>query len=106
VRVVPGLGALRGLPEELRRIGRPFQALPGTPQPVVEACRNGIVAAARPYGVVRVDAASAGPVRRGRGGVLTAPVTMRMIYARQGGLEARQARVTCAIAANGRVAFR
>jgi hypothetical protein len=106
VRDVPGIGPVRGLPTEFARLVQPIYARPGTPTPVVQACRQGIVAAARPYGVVRVDAASAGAARRGPGGDLIAPVEMRMVYARAGGYEARQARVTCRIdARTGRVAF-
>jgi hypothetical protein len=106
-REVPGVGVVRGLPDELRRIARPLQAFGTVPQPLVQACRAEIVAAARPYGVVRVDAASAGSIRRIRGGGLSAPLEMRTVYARRGGLEARQARVTCTIdGATGRVALR
>jgi hypothetical protein len=106
-REVPGIGVVRGVPDELRRIAQPLQASGGVPQPLVQACRAGAVAAARPYGVVRVDAASAGEVRRMSDGDVVAPLEVRTVYARQGGLEARQARVTCTIdGATGRIALR
>ena len=75
---------------------------PGTPLQVVQNCRQAIVAAALPYGVQRVDAASAGAMRRSNGGHV-APVEFRVAYARQGGIETRQAVVSCRLNQNGRV---
>ncbi|UVK37853.1 helicase [Mesorhizobium sp. AR10] len=77
--------------------------IPGTPPAVVRVCRQAIMSAATPLGAVRVDAASAGPVRRHRRGALTAPIEVRIDYARQGGIEVRQARVVCRLDAAGRV---
>lgn len=76
---------------------------PGSPPGVVQACRNAIIRAARPFGVVQVDAVSAGEVRRGARGVQAAPVAVRIIYARQGGHEVRQSRVTCNLNSRGTV---
>jgi len=95
---------------ELRRItkGYPFEhvaplkAKPGIPSAVVGACRAAIMSAAVPLGAVRVYAASAGSLRQRQGG-LTAPIEVRIDYARQGGIEVRQAQVGCLLSAAGRV---
>jgi hypothetical protein len=75
---------------------------PGTPLQVVQNCRKAIVAAALPYGVQRVDAASAGPMQRSGAGY-TAPVEFRVTYARRGGSETRQSVVACRLNQTGRV---
>ena len=80
----------------------PLRAIPGTPNSVVRICVQAIERAAMPYGVVRVDAASSGPLRRQRHGTL-APLRVRIQYARQGGVEVRQARVSCRLDATGGV---
>ena len=80
----------------------PLRAIPGTPNSVVRICVQAIERAAMPYGVVRVDAASSGPLRRQRHGTL-APLRVRIQYARQGGVEVRQARVSCRLDAAGGV---
>jgi len=80
-----------------------LRAIPGTPLAIVRVCRNAIMSAAAPLGAVRVQAASAGPLSRYRGGILTAPVEVRIDYARQGGVEVRRARVRCRFDAAGRV---
>jgi hypothetical protein len=77
--------------------------MPGTPPAVVRACHEAIASAAAPLGAVRVRAASAGPLRRLRSGTLSAPVEVRIHYARQGGIEVRQARIRCRLDARGRV---
>ena len=74
----------------------------GTPLRVVQNCRRAIVAAALPFGVQRVDAASAGSMFRKRG-IYVAPVQFRVTYARQGGVETRVAVVSCQLDSNGRV---
>ncbi|MER8390277.1 hypothetical protein NKJ46_34260, partial [Mesorhizobium sp. M0166] len=66
------------------------------------ACRTAIVAAATPLGAVNVHAVSAGALRQGRGG-LTAPIEVRIDYAGKGGIEVRQAQVSCRLNASGRV---
>ena len=80
----------------------PLRAIPGTPNSVVRICVQAIERAAMPYGVVRVDAASSGPLRRQRHGTL-APLRVRIQYARQGSVEVRQARVSCRLDATGGV---
>ena len=79
------------------------RAILGTPTVVVRACRNAIVSAAAPLGAVRVRAASAGPVSRQGRGAVTAPIAVRIEYARQGGIQVRQAKVRCRLDAAGRV---
>ena len=79
------------------------RAIPGTPTAVVRACQKAIASAAAPLGAVRVRAASAGPVSRQRRGALTAPIAVRIDYARQGGIQVRQAKVRCRLDAAGRV---
>jgi hypothetical protein len=81
---------------------RPLKAKPGTPAAVVRACRAAIMSAATPLGAVRVHAVSAGALRQRRG-ALTAPIEVRIDYARQGGIEVRRARVGCRLDAAGRV---
>jgi hypothetical protein len=80
-----------------------LEARPGTPDAVVRTCRGAVEAAARPYGAIRVGAKSSGPLRRLSGGVVSAPVHVRIEYHRQGGLELRQARIKCQLDAAGRV---
>ncbi|SJM29420.1 hypothetical protein [Mesorhizobium delmotii] len=80
----------------------PLKAKPGIPQAVVRACRTAIASAAAPLGAVRVHAVSAGPLQQRRG-ALTARIEVRIHYARQGGIEVRQARVGCRLDAAGRV---
>ncbi|RWB83683.1 MAG: hypothetical protein EOQ52_26115 [Mesorhizobium sp.] len=80
----------------------PLKAIPGTPAAVVRTCRAAIMTAARPLGAMRVYVASAGLLRR-RGGGLNAPIEVRIDYARQGGIEIRQAKVGCRLDAAGRV---
>ncbi|WP_246676940.1 hypothetical protein [Mesorhizobium sp. B2-4-15] len=80
----------------------PFTAKPGTPTAIALACRAAIMSAAKPLGAVRVNAVSAGALRHS-GGVLTAPIKVRIDYARQGGIEVRQARVSCRLNKAGRV---
>ncbi|BCG72086.1 hypothetical protein MesoLj113a_32440 [Mesorhizobium sp. 113-1-2] len=88
--------------------GYPFGALegltakPGTPAAVVQACRTAIMSAAKPLGAVRVRAVSAGALRQ-FGGALTAPIKVRIDYARRGGIEVRQAQVGCRLDKAGRV---
>jgi hypothetical protein len=98
----PEYGAVTGRCEDLERFPIPLQARPGTPQPVVKNCRDTIAASALSYGVVRVDAASAGPMRQGGGG-FTAPIEVKIVYSRRGGLETRQATISCRLNSAGRV---
>jgi len=98
----PDIGPVSGTREDVERFRSPLTPRPGTPQAVVQSCRTAIVASALPYGVMRVDAASAGPMQSARGG-FAAPVEFRIVYKRQGGLETRQATINCRMNAAGRV---
>jgi hypothetical protein len=98
----PEIGSVSGTREDLEDFRNPLRPRPGTPQQVVQDCRTAIVAAALPYGVVRVDAASAGPMQSARGGFV-APVEFRIVYNRRGGLETRQATINCRMNTAGRV---
>jgi hypothetical protein len=98
----PELGPVSGTREDVERFRSPLTPRPGTPQAVVQNCRAAVVASALPYGVVRVDAASAGAMQSARGG-FAAPIEFRIVYNRQGGLETRQATINCRMNAAGRV---
>jgi hypothetical protein len=80
-----------------------FEARPGTPIVMVRACREAIETAAIPFGVVSVRARSAGTLRRLSRSAVLAPIQVRIRYARQGGAEIRQARISCHLDATGRV---
>ncbi|HEX2215614.1 MAG TPA: hypothetical protein VHG27_02795 [Xanthobacteraceae bacterium] len=98
----PQFGAVTGTLADLRSFRRPLEARPGTPLEVVRNCQHAIFAAALPYGVLRVDAASAGDLRRSPDGY-RAPVELRVIYRRWHGLETRQATISCSLNEAGRV---
>jgi hypothetical protein len=100
---VARFGLLYGTPEDITAATSPMAPRPGTSQRVVQACRDSILGAARRHGVLEVDAVSAGAARRGPGGALAAPIAVRIIYARQGGHEVRQSRVTCQLNGRGTV---
>lgn len=84
-----------------------LQYRPGTPNAVVETCRQAAIAAARTHAgemgaeLVRVDAASAGEMRRIRSGQ-RAPVEIGIVYSRPSGREARQGIVECRVDMRGR----
>ena len=80
-----------------------MRARRGTPRAVVRACQNAILSAAAPLGAVRVQAASAGAMRRDTRGALAAPIGVRIDYAGAGGIQVRQAEVRCRLDAAGRV---
>jgi hypothetical protein len=98
----PDFGSVSGTREDLQNFRRPLRARSRLPAQVVRNCREAIVAAALRYGVVRVDAAAAGPMRAARGGY-SAPIEFRMVYSRRGGLETRSATVDCRMNTAGRV---
>jgi hypothetical protein len=79
-----------------------LSSIPGTPDAVVRACVQAIATAAKPYGVIRIDAASSGPLRARRRGAV-APLEVRIQYARRGGVEVRQSQVDCRLNAAGAV---
>jgi hypothetical protein len=75
----------------------------GVPSRIVQACRTSIVTAAVPYGAVQVDAASVGEASRTPDGGLTAPIAVRVVYARASARQVRQSRVACRLNAAGAV---
>jgi hypothetical protein len=75
----------------------------GVPSRIVHACRTSIVTAAVPYGAVQVDAASVGEASRTSDGGLTAPIAVRVVYARASARQVRQSRVACRLNAAGTV---
>ena len=83
-----------------------LQYRPGTPNEVVETCRQAAIAAASTHAsemgaqLTRVDATSAGEIRRTRSG-LRAPVEVGIVYSRPGGREARQGIIECRIDRRG-----
>jgi hypothetical protein len=87
-----------------------LQYRPGTPNEVVETCRQAAIAAARTHAdemgaeLIRVDATSAGEMRRTRGGQ-RAPVEIGIVYSRSGGREARQGVVDCRVDTRGKAAI-
>ena len=84
-------------------LGAPLVPRIGTPAQIVEACRTSIASAAVPYGAVQVDAASAGRLNPTPDGGVTAPVQVRVVYARAKRSQMRQSRVACQLNAAGAV---
>ena len=80
-----------------------LKVVPGTPIAVVRSCRDAVEKAATEFGVVSVQAKSAGTLRRLNGGFLLAPVEVRVHYERLGGAETRQARIKCQLDSAGTV---
>jgi hypothetical protein len=66
----------------VRELPRPLPRVAGVPRGAVDACRDTIAAQAVRYGAVRVEAASAGSLRRARNGMTQAPIAARIVYAR------------------------
>jgi hypothetical protein len=85
-----------------------LQYRPGTPNSVVESCRQAVITAARTHAselgaeLVRVDAASAGEMRRVRR-VQSAPVEVGIVYSRPSGQEIRQGVIECRVNREGAV---
>ena len=83
-----------------------LQYRPGTPNEIVETCRQAAIAAARTHAsgvgaeLIRVDATSAGEMRRTRSGQ-RAPVEVGIVYSRPSGREARQGVVECRVDRSG-----
>jgi hypothetical protein len=89
-------------PETTGSVGSlvPRADLPGQ---LVEACRTSIATAALPYGAMRVEAVGAGRASRTQDGGLTAPLEVRVTYARASARQVRQSRVACQLNAAGTV---
>jgi hypothetical protein len=78
-------------------------SVPGTPRAVVRACREAIKASASRYGAHDVYAVSAGSLRRLERQAVAAPLNVRIRYMSRGGIETREAKVSCQLDASGRV---
>ena len=81
----------------------PIDALPGVPAGVVRACRDAIASAAAPFGATGVHVSSAGFVHQLSLDSLSAPVEVSIDYARQGGVETREAVINCELTMTGSV---
>ncbi|WP_262268840.1 hypothetical protein [Microvirga yunnanensis] len=83
-----------------------LQYRPGTPNEIVETCRQAAITAGRTHAsevgaeLIRVDATSAGELRRTRSGQ-RAPVEVGIVYSRSSGREARQGIVECRVDRHG-----
>ena len=84
-----------------------LQYRPGTPNEVVETCRQAAITAALTHAgemgaqVIRVDATSAGPMRQTRSSQ-RAPVEVGIVYSRPSGREARQGVIECRVDRRGK----
>jgi enoyl-[acyl-carrier-protein] reductase (NADH) len=87
-----------------------LQYRPGTPNEIVETCRQAAIAAARTHAtevgaqLIRVDATSAGEMRRTRSS-LRAPVEVGIVYSRSNGREARHGVIECRVDRRGQAAI-
>ncbi|HEV2559528.1 MAG TPA: hypothetical protein VGU45_12940 [Microvirga sp.] len=81
----------------------PLTARFSVPAPVIDACRAAIAAAASAHGAQHVEVVGAGRTASLRGGGVAAPVEARILYARNGRFQVRQAQVSCRLDAAGRV---
>jgi hypothetical protein len=79
-----------------------LRAKAGVPDQIISAGRQTIVAGAMPHDPVQVDTVSVGQLGR-QGDGLVAPLFVRIVYARQGGYEVREANVKCRLDASGTV---
>lgn len=79
----------------------PMRRILGIPPQVIDACRQTVVQAARPYDLVAATVVSYGQTRRTDDGGYLAPVFTRIVYRRQGGYEVRQAPIWCWIDQGG-----
>jgi hypothetical protein len=102
--VLVGIASYASQPSSVPRL----QYRPGTPDAVVESCRQAVITAARAHAaemgaeLVRVDAASAGEMRR-VGRLQSAPVEVGVVYSRPSGQEVRQGDIECRVDRRGRV---
>jgi hypothetical protein len=74
----------------------------GPPLAIVTACRDELILAAMPFAPVSIDVVSAGNVRRTKDGQV-APLSVKIVYDRQGGYETRKAKISCRVNAQGAV---
>lgn len=92
-----------GTRRDLENVSYALQPRSGTPSRMISACRDSVRQAAAPHGLVGLEAVSAGRPQRDGRGLTVAPLEVRVIYARQGGHEVRQSRITCRVNARGSV---
>ena len=97
-----GSGAEIPVDREWVRAGERRDRL-GVPVGVVSACRSSIVEAGRPYGMIWVDAASAGRLRVNRTGAAVAPIEARAAYQHAAAVQTRHARLICRLSPEGKV---
>jgi hypothetical protein len=90
------------MPQGAVRAPAPPRPRPAAPERIVAACRDKIVEAARPYGAVSVDARTAGQPKLVKGGKV-APLQVKIVFARKGGREVKQATINCTIGAGGKI---
>ena len=67
------------------------------------ACQDGIAEWAAEYQAVRVETVSTGFVQKIPSGGFVAPLHVRIVYARKGGYETREAEVNCTSSASGAI---
>jgi hypothetical protein len=94
---MPDFGNIRGRREHVLVVHQPLPERPGVSSRVLAACRDMIEAAAKPQGAVRVEAASAGLQRYIRGGMIEAPIMIRILYRDGADWEIRQATIACRV---------
>ena len=100
-----------GIQLKVATLGTPFEArlrtsreaILGTPDSDVNSCRAAIEVAATPFGLLSVRVRAAGSVRRLGEGAISVPLDVHIEYARQGGIEIRQAPIRCDLDASGTV---
>ncbi|MET0428832.1 MAG: hypothetical protein ABW026_10080 [Microvirga sp.] len=99
---IPELGQVRGTRAAISYARAPLNAPAGRNR-ALEPCRNLIAKEAEKFGAVRVEATSLGPDRRDRSGSVEGPVGIRIFYPATGGVQVRQAALTCKVDARGKV---
>src|SRR5215210_957286 len=98
---IPPYGFVRDTPAALASLMHPLAPAPGR-NDFVEACRAMVEKAAQGQGAARVEAVSAGPQRRVRGGYV-APVQFRILYPGFLRSQVRQARLNCKADRKGKI---
>jgi hypothetical protein len=94
----PALGTLGYPPRPVTALRARVGVLPA----LVRTCRTAIASSASRLGATKVEAVSAGRQRQ-MGELVHAPLYVRIQYARQGGPEIRQAKVSCRVNTAGQV---
>jgi len=73
------------------------------PEGALLACQNGIVEWAEQYHPLRIDTVSSGLGELDAQGTMVAPLHVRIVYARRGGRETREADIECTVNEKGAV---